>query len=58
MKIFKETIYSINKTFSAFIFGMGVHRIFFAKDYKAASYLFLIVAILFMTGYYTERYGE
>jgi len=57
MKTFRKVIGAINRTFGAFAFGHGIVRMF-AKDYEAASWALLIVSILFIIGYYAERWED
>lgn len=58
MKAFKGFIETVNGTFGSLLFGTSVAELFFNKDYKAASYMMFIVAILFIIGFYTERFVE
>lgn len=58
MKIFKQIIYNVNKTFGCLFFGMATSKLFFIKDYKTASYMMFIVAILFIAGYFTEKWSK
>lgn len=57
MKIFKKVIYSINKTFGCCFFGMATSKMLM-KNYEAATYMLFIVAILFMVGYFTEKWSS
>lgn len=57
MKIFKEVIGIINRTIGAFAFGFGTVRVF-TEDYKTASWVLLIVSILFIIGYFVERWSD
>ena len=57
MKIFKEVIGVINRTISTFCFGYAIADLF-TGDYKTASWMLFIVSILFMVGYFTERWSN
>jgi hypothetical protein len=55
MENLKGIIGIICRTFGAFGFGFAANRMF-AQDYKIASWTLLIVSILFMVGYFAERW--
>ena len=55
MKVFKEIIGIIVRTFGTFFFGLGVERMI-CGDYKTATYLLFVASVLFTTGYFTERW--
>jgi len=57
MKIFKEIIAFINRTIVAFGFGVAVVRLS-VGDYKIASWLLFGISILFMVGFFTERWSK
>lgn len=57
MYIFKETMGVINRTFGSFGFGFGISQIL-NGNYKIASFALLIVSILFIVGYFTERWSD
>lgn len=57
MKIFKEVIGVINRTIGSFALGFGAVRVF-TEDYKTASWILLIVSILFIIGYFIERWSN
>ena len=57
MYIFKETMGVINRTFGSFGFGFGISHIL-NGNYKIASFALLIVSILFIVGYFTERWSD
>ena len=55
MKTFKNIIEIINATFGNIFFGMSITELFLEKDYRTASYMIFIVAVLFVVGYYVEK---
>lgn len=57
MKIFKEVIGVINRTIGTFCFGFASMRVF-VGDYKIASWILFVVSILFIVGYFTERWSD
>lgn len=57
MKTFKKVIGAINSTLVTGTLGYGIARMF-EKDYEAASWALLIVSILFIIGYYAERWED
>lgn len=57
MKIFKEVIGVINRTVSTFCLGYASYDLF-TGDYKTASWMLFITSILFMVGYFTERWSK
>lgn len=58
MKIFNSIMEVINVTFGNLFFGTSMAELFFNKDYKTASYMMFIVAVLFVVGYYAEKLVE
>lgn len=58
MKTFKNIMEVINVTFGNLFFGTSMAELFFEKDYRTASYMMFIVAILFVVGYYAEKWIE
>lgn len=56
MKIFKEVIYSVNRFFGLFLFGNAITQAIL-KNYKTSTCLLLIVAILFVVGYFAEKWS-
>lgn len=57
MKIFKDIMCQVNTTFTAAIFGSAIFRTFIG-DYKTATILLYIVAVLFIVGYFVERFSK
>lgn len=57
MDTFKEIMGVVNITLSSVLFGAGIVRVF-TGDYRAAAYLLLAVSILFIVGYFAERWSE
>lgn len=57
MDTFKEIMGVVNITLSSALFGAGIVRVF-TGDYRAAAYLLLAVSILFIVGYFAERWSE
>lgn len=57
MKIFKEIIGIVNRTIATFGFGFGVAKLF-NGEYKLTSWVLFGVSILFMIGYFTERWSK
>ena len=57
MKSFKKIISLVIRTFGAFLFGLGVARMI-GGDYKTATYVLFFVSVLFITGYFTERWSN
>lgn len=57
MEIFKEIIGIINRTICTFGLGFGASRMF-NGDYKTASWVLFVVSILFMVGYFVERWSH
>lgn len=57
MKIFKEFISVVNRTFGAFGLGFGMSTLFSGR-YEIAAWSLFIVSVLFMTGYFAERWSS
>lgn len=57
MNAFKKTMEIMNRTFGAFGFGFGASNLF-RGNYKVAAFSLLIVSILFMVGYFAERWSD
>ena len=57
MEIFKEVIGIINHTIGTLCFGYAIADLF-TGDYKTASWMLFIVSILFVVGYFTERWSK
>ena len=57
IKMFKEFIGIINRTIGCFCFGFAIPKLFIG-DYRIASWNLLVVSILFIVGYYTERWSK
>lgn len=55
MEIFKEIIGIVNRTIATFGFGFGVTRLI-KGEYELASWVLFGVSILFMVGYFVERF--
>jgi hypothetical protein len=56
MNKFKKLIYSINKTLGCIWFGMAISYTYIGKLTTALVLLF-IVSILFMVGYFAEKWS-
>lgn len=56
MSPFKETMSIMNKTFGAYGFGYGSSNLF-RGNYKVAAFSLFITSILFMIGYFAERWS-
>lgn len=57
MRIFKEIMASINRVISLFGFGFAIGDLF-TGDYKRAAWVLFVVSILFMVGYFAERWSD
>lgn len=57
MKIFKEIMAVLCRPFGTFGFGWAVGDLF-AGDYKGAAWVLFVVSILFIVGYFTERWSK
>jgi len=57
MIIFKEILGIINKTFASFGLGFGMSALF-RGHYEISAWALFIVSVLFMIGYYTERWSS
>lgn len=57
MKIFKEIIGILNRSISIFGFGVGIAGLF-DGEYELASWVLFCVSILFMVGYFAERWSK
>lgn len=57
MKTFKEVISIINRHIGCFGFGWAIADLF-TGDYKNAAWVLFVVSILFMVGYFTERWSN
>ena len=55
MEFFKEIIGTICRTVGTFCFGFAIPRMF-KGDYEIAAWCLLIVSILFILGYFAERW--
>lgn len=55
MKKFEKIMRSINRTICPFSFGFATYDLF-TKDYKSAAWVLFVVAIIFMVGYFAERW--
>lgn len=56
MKIFKEII-NIILRFGTFALGWAIADLF-TGDYKSAAWILFATSILFLIGYFTERFSE
>lgn len=57
MYIFKEIIGIVIRTIGSFVLGTGISQLH-NGNYKIASLLLLGVSILFMVGYFAERWSK
>lgn len=57
MKIFKDVMCIINATLGSALFGNAVGQTF-SENYKAATILLLIATVLFIVGYFVERFSK
>lgn len=57
MKIFKEIIGILNRSISTFGFGVGIAGLL-DGEYELASWTLFGVSILFMVGYFAERWSK
>ena len=57
MKIFKEILGVIIRSLGTFGLGFGAANIF-KGNYQIASYVLLVVSILFVVGYFAERWSK
>ncbi len=57
MNKFRDILNAINITLGAGFFGAGATRLF-VGDYKTAAWSLFIVAILFIIGYFVERFND
>ena len=57
IEMFKDVMNFINIAFGGGFFGASISRVYH-RDYKSATYLLLAVSILFMIGYFTERWSS
>lgn len=57
MKIFKEIIGVVNRSIATFGFGFGMARLF-NREYEVAAWALFIASILFMVGFFTERWDR
>ena len=57
MKIFKEMMYIPCRYFATFGFGWATADLF-GGYYKSAAWVLFVVSILFMVGYFTERWSD
>ena len=57
MEIFKEIIGIINRTLATYGFGFGLAQLL-NGEYKIAAWALFIVSILFMVGFFTERWSR
>jgi hypothetical protein len=55
MNVFRKIINGVNRTLGACAFGHGAARMF-CGQYEIAAYCLFAVSILFIVGYYTERW--
>ena len=55
---FKEIIGIIVRTIGSFGLGFGASRMFFNGDYKTALWVLFVTSILFMVGYFVERWSN
>ena len=57
MKIFKEVISMINHYIGCFGFGWAIADLG-QGDYKSAAWVLFVVSILFIVGYFAERWSK
>ena len=57
MKIFKEILEIIIPNIGTFGLGFGISNLF-KGNYQIASYVLLVVSILFLVGYFVERWSK
>ena len=57
MKTFKEIIGVLNRSISTFGFGIGIVGLF-DGEYELASWSLFCVSILYMVGYFAERWSK
>ena len=57
MKIFKDIIEIVNRTFGVFCLGSGIGNMF-REQYELAAYFLFAVSILYSVGYFVERWSE
>lgn len=58
MENFKEIFGIIVRTIGGFGLGFGGSTMLLNKDYKTASWVLLVASILFMVGYFVERWSN
>ncbi len=56
MEVFKEIIGFINRTIGTFCFGFAIPKLF-KGDYDIAAWMLFAVSILYIVGYFTERWS-
>lgn len=52
----KDVMVVVNITLSSALFGAGTIRMIIG-DYKTATFILFVVAILYAVGYFTERWS-
>lgn len=57
MEDFKFTMGVINITFGSALFGAGFSQML-QGNFKIATYILFIVSILYMVGYFAERWSK
>lgn len=57
MKIFKDVMCIVNATLGSALFGNAIGQAF-SENYKTATILLLIAAMLFIVGYFVERFSK
>lgn len=57
MKIFKDIIGIVNRTIASFGLGCSISMLIQGR-YKVAAWSLLAVSILYMVGYFTERWSK
>ncbi len=57
MKIFKEVMGVVNITFNSALFGASSVQML-CGNFKIATYMLFVVSILYMIGYFAERWSK